>query len=42
VVAGAVPLDAARLLEAIVAARLAFLVIGGTGAGNTAPHLRQT
>jgi len=35
VVAGAVPLDAARLLEAIVAARLAFLVIGGTGAGKT-------
>ena len=44
VVAGAVPLDAARLLEAIVAARLAFLVIGGTGAGNTASypgHLTQ-
>lgn len=35
VAAGAVPLDAARLLEAIVAARLAFLVIGGTGAGKT-------
>ena len=35
IVAGAVPPDAARLLEAIVAARLAFLVVGGTGAGKT-------
>ena len=35
VAAGAVPPDAAWLLEAIVAARLAFLVVGGTGAGKT-------
>lgn len=32
---GAVPTDAAALLEAMVAARLAFLVVGGTGAGKT-------
>lgn len=35
VAGGAVPAEAARLLEAIVAARLAFLVVGGTGAGKT-------
>lgn len=35
VATGAVPPDAAALLEAVVAARLAFLVVGGTGAGKT-------
>ncbi len=39
VATGAVPAGAARLLEAVITARLAFLVVGGTGAGNTAPHL---
>ncbi|WP_328856687.1 TadA family conjugal transfer-associated ATPase [Williamsia herbipolensis] len=32
---GAVPPEIAELVEAIVAARLAFLVVGGTGAGKT-------
>ncbi|MCL8027474.1 TadA family conjugal transfer-associated ATPase [Nocardioides bruguierae] len=32
---GALPLAAARLLRAVVHARLAFLVTGGTGAGKT-------
>ncbi len=32
---GAVPLEAAALLEAVVSARLAFLVVGGTGSGKT-------
>jgi pilus assembly protein CpaF len=32
---GAVPHEVAGVLEAIVAARLAFLVVGGTGAGKT-------
>ncbi|MBF4163250.1 TadA family conjugal transfer-associated ATPase [Nocardioides acrostichi] len=33
--AGSLPADGARLLRAIVAARLAFLVSGGTGSGKT-------
>jgi pilus assembly protein CpaF len=33
--AGTVPADGARLLDALVAARLAFLVTGGTGSGKT-------
>lgn len=32
---GAIPEDAARLLRDVIAARLAFLVSGGTGAGKT-------
>ncbi|CCF61159.1 conserved protein of unknown function [Nocardia cyriacigeorgica GUH-2] len=39
---GAVPGVAEVLLEHIVAARLAFLVVGGTGAGNTAYAKRHT
>lgn len=35
VAGGAVPHEVAGVLEAIVAARLAFLVVGGTGAGKT-------
>lgn len=37
--AGSVPPAALRLLTDIVRARLAFLVVGGTGAGNTTPDL---
>lgn len=37
--AGAIAPDAARLLADIIAARLAFLVSGGTGAGNAAADL---
>ena len=33
--AGAIPAEAGRLLAGIIAARLAFLVSGGTGAGKT-------
>ncbi|MGI9163432.1 MAG: TadA family conjugal transfer-associated ATPase [Mycobacterium sp.] len=33
--AGAIPVEAGRLLAGIIAARLAFLVSGGTGAGKT-------
>ncbi len=33
--AGSLPLDGARLLEALMAHRLAFLVTGGTGTGKT-------
>ncbi|MFL5912186.1 MAG: TadA family conjugal transfer-associated ATPase [Gaiellaceae bacterium] len=33
--AGTIPADGARLLDALVAARLAFLVTGGTGSGKT-------
>ena len=33
--AGAVPPDGVRLLQALMAARLAFLVTGGTGSGKT-------
>lgn len=33
--AGSVPAEAGALLRAIVAARLAFLVVGGTGSGKT-------
>ena len=32
---GSVPAEVAGLLEAVVAARLAFLVVGGTGSGKT-------
>ncbi len=39
VAGGAVPGEVAGLLNAVVTARLAFLVVGGTEAGNTAPHL---
>lgn len=35
VAAGTLPADAARLLHAIVASRLAFLISGGTGTGKT-------
>lgn len=37
--AGAIDPQAAALVADIIAARLAFLVCGGTGAGNTASHL---
>ncbi|MGH3873584.1 MAG: TadA family conjugal transfer-associated ATPase [Pseudonocardiaceae bacterium] len=33
--AGSVPAEAGELLRAIIAARLAFLVVGGTGSGKT-------
>jgi pilus assembly protein CpaF len=33
--AGSVAPDAAKLLRAVIAARLAFLVVGGTGSGKT-------
>ena len=39
---GSVSAEAGALLRAIVAARLAFLVVGGTGSGNTLPRLRHT
>ena len=39
---GSVSPEAGKLLHAIVAARLAFLVVGGTGSGNTTLHLRHT
>jgi pilus assembly protein CpaF len=39
---GSVSPQAGRLLRAIVDARLAFLVVGGTGSGNTTPRLRHT
>ena len=39
---GSVSAEAGALLRAIVAARLAFLVIGGTGSGNTTLRLRHT
>jgi len=39
---GSVSPEAGRLLRAIVAARLAFLVVGGTGSGNTTLILRHT
>jgi pilus assembly protein CpaF len=39
---GSVSTEAGRLLRAIVAARLAFLVVGGTGSGNTTLRLRHT
>ena len=35
VASGSVPAEVAGLLEAVVAARLAFLVVGGTGSGKT-------
>jgi pilus assembly protein CpaF len=35
VASGSVPLEVAGLLEAVVSARLAFLVVGGTGSGKT-------
>jgi pilus assembly protein CpaF len=40
--AGSVTPEAGRLLRAIVTARLAFLVVGGTGSGKTTLHLRHT
>jgi pilus assembly protein CpaF len=40
--AGSVAPEAGRLLRAIIAARLAFLVVGGTGSGKTTLHLRHT
>jgi pilus assembly protein CpaF len=39
IAAGATAPTAVALLADIISARLAFLVSGGTGAGNTAPHL---
>lgn len=39
---GSVSPEAGALLRAIIAARLAFLVIGGTGSGNTVHRLRHT
>jgi pilus assembly protein CpaF len=39
---GSVSPEAGRLLRAIVTARLAFLVVGGTGSGNTTLRLRHT
>jgi pilus assembly protein CpaF len=39
---GSVSPEAGRLLRAIVTARLAFLVIGGTGSGNTILRSRHT
>lgn len=39
IAAGAVAPEAAAMVADIVAARLAFLVCGGTGAGKTASHL---
>lgn len=39
---GSVSPEAGRLLRAIVAARLAFLVVGGTGSGKTTLRLRHT
>ncbi|MEA2214326.1 MAG: pilus assembly protein CpaF, partial [Solirubrobacteraceae bacterium] len=39
---GSVSPEAGKLLRAIVAARLAFLIVGGTGSGNTILHLRHT
>jgi pilus assembly protein CpaF len=39
---GSVSPEAGKLLRAIVAARLAFLVVGGTGSGNTTLDLRHT
>jgi pilus assembly protein CpaF len=38
-VAGAIEPEAAALVTDIIEARLAFLVCGGTGAGNTGLHL---
>jgi pilus assembly protein CpaF len=37
--AGAIETQAAALLDDIIAARLAFVVCGGTGAGKTTPYL---
>ena len=39
IAAGAIEPQAAALVAEIIAARLAFLVCGGTGAGKTASHL---
>lgn len=39
--AGTLGPEAAALVADIIAARLAFLVCGGTGAGKTAPHTRH-
>lgn len=39
IASGAVAPEAAALVADIIAARLAFLVCGGTGAGNTTVHL---
>jgi Flp pilus assembly CpaF family ATPase len=39
---GSVSPEAGKLLRAIVAARLAFLVVGGTGSGKTTLRLRHT
>ncbi len=38
---GSVPAEAKSLLEAIIRARLAFLVVGGTGAGKTTSEKRH-
>ena len=40
--AGSVTPEAGRLLRAIITARLAFLVVGGTGSGKTPLRLRHT
>ena len=40
--AGSVSAEVGALLQSIVAARLAFLVVGGTGSGNTTLRLRHT
>jgi hypothetical protein len=39
---GSVSPEAGKLLRAIVAARLAFLIVGGTGSGKTTLRLRHT
>ena len=39
---GSVSAEAGALLRAVVATRLAFLVVGGTGSGNTTLRLRHT